>query len=150
MGVSVDLPPTRIDVYDGGGESDWVELFTARNDIDAHLLVGRLDEAGIQSHTVKDRSAPGAWLYGGSNPWAPVAVFVRRLQLEDARLVLAEISMRTPFVRPIPERSSRRGTLVWWAVALVLGAFFTWVGLERMQEEMRDCRPPACRLDVGP
>lgn len=119
--------------FTGGGGSGWVELIRASGDIDAHLLTGRLLEAGVESRTVKDRSSPGAWLLAGSNPWAPVTILVRRLQLEDARLVLAEISFDLP---PAPEpehpRIVRRrwsGPLLWWAVAIALGAAFTWIGL---------------------
>jgi hypothetical protein len=80
----------------GGGGSRWVHLYRARNDIDAHLLVGRLEEAAIEASTLKDKTAPGAWLYGGSNPWAAVNVMVRSVQLEDARVVLAEIAYENP------------------------------------------------------
>lgn len=88
----VDAPPPPVDVeWSGGGGSDWVELCKARNDIDAHLLIGRMTEAGIDTYAVKDKAAP--WLYGASTPWAPVFVFVRRFQYEDARVLLAEISL---------------------------------------------------------
>jgi hypothetical protein len=83
-------------------------------------------EAGIDTRSVKDRHAPGAWLYGGSNPWAPVVVLVRRIQLDDARLVLAGISLEAP-------DSSRREELVldpstalrWWIAAVGLGLALT-------------------------
>lgn len=116
------------DVFDDtGGGSGWVELVRARDDIDAHLLAGRLLEAGIESRAVKDRFAPGAWLYGGSNPWAPVTIMVRRVQLEDARLVLAEISFDAPSAGArnlgvLPHRWSR---VTLWITALVLGALLT-------------------------
>jgi hypothetical protein len=127
--VPVDLvlppPPTEARAGGGGG-GDWIELIRARDDIDAHLLAGRLMEAGIDTRSVKDRHAPGAWLYGGSNPWAPVVVLVRRIQLDDARLVLAGISLEAP-------DSSRREELVldpstalrWWIAAVGLGLALT-------------------------
>ncbi|MGH2736402.1 MAG: DUF2007 domain-containing protein, partial [Actinomycetota bacterium] len=93
MAIRLDAPPPtdlRGDPHGGGGR-EWVALFRASNDIDAALLVGRLDEAGVESRSLKDRADPGAWLYGGSNPWAPVMIYVHRYQLSDARFVLAQV-----------------------------------------------------------
>ena len=123
---NVDRPPTS-DEGRGGG-SGWVELTIARDDIDAHLLIGRLEEGGIETRTLKDRTMPGAWLYGGSNPWAPVAVLVRAFELEQARLVLAELAFASDAVepkRPPSTAARRRGATVWWAAAIVLGLTFT-------------------------
>jgi hypothetical protein len=126
--VRVSSPPPETVADPGvGGDSEWVELIKARHDIDAHLLTGRLEEAGIETRSVVDRGAPGAWLYGGSNPWAPVAVMVRRFQLEDARIVLAEISFDGPSAAELAGRARERRAsfpIVWWATALLLGAVF--------------------------
>ncbi len=130
---------------DGGGGSGWVQLLKAANDIEAHLLVGRLNEAGVEVSVLKDRTAPGAWLYGGSNPWAPVIVMVRRLQLTDARMVLAEISFEGPVA---DERFGRapmhswRTPLVWWTLALGLGLLMTGVALGRTAVVMERCDLP--------
>ncbi|MDQ3954998.1 MAG: DUF2007 domain-containing protein [Actinomycetota bacterium] len=147
MTVRVDKPtPPAIIPRDGGGR-DWVELLTASDDIEAHLLTGRLSEAGIEARTVKDRSAPGAWMYGGSNPWAPVTILVRRMQLEEGKIVLAEISWTAPAFdaspRDLPpEELGRRRALLWWAAALVLGALFTSIGLTRAVEGPGGCNVP--------
>jgi Putative prokaryotic signal transducing protein len=145
--LDVPPPPTRWR-HGGGGGSGWTELTRAANDIDAHLLVGRLTEAGVESTTLKDRSAPGAWLYGGSNPWAPVTILVHRLQLEDARLVLAEISMSGPSARPQappPAPQVRRHALAWWIAALVLGVILTSIALARASDSLESCaRSPQC------
>ena len=129
--VALPPPPTVLEPTGGGG-GGWVELVTARNDIDAHLLIGRLKEAGIQTRAVKDRRAAGAWLYAGSNPWAPVAVWVLRWQLAAARLVLAEISLEA--AEPPPTDPEARGgaarsrlAWAWWAVALGLGVLLTLI-----------------------
>jgi hypothetical protein len=119
-----------------------VELIRARGDIDAHLLVGRLGEAGVETRTVTDRSAPWTWMHAGSNPWAPVSILVRKLQLEDARLVLAEISFELPPASPRPdqrEQSRWAGPLLWWSVALALGAIFTGIGLIQTVASMDRC-----------
>jgi hypothetical protein len=137
-------PPNSAELTRGGGGRGWVELVRATDDIEAHLLSGRLEEAGVETHTVKDRSAPGAWLYGGSNPWAPVVVLVRRLQLEEARLVLAEISFSGPAAERAPEDDASKGrwatrALVWWVAAIILGLIFTTIALVRTAELIRSC-----------
>ena len=74
---------------------------------------------------MKDISAPGAWLYGGSNPWAPVSVLVKRIDLDDARVVLAEISYEGPTADELAARAAERHDafpVVWWITALLLGA----------------------------
>jgi hypothetical protein len=135
-------PPAGVAEDDGG--FGWIELTRARDDIDAHLLVGRLEEAGIETHTIKDRTQLGAWMYGGSDPWAPVAVLVRRIQFEDARLVLAEISLAGPPAAPPDEapNGSRRSALVWWALALALGLLLTGIALSRTAQVVGVCELP--------
>jgi hypothetical protein len=119
----------------GGGGGGWVELVRARDDIDAHLLDGRLAQAGIETRWVKDRGALGAWAYGGSNPWAPVAIMVRRIQLEDARIVLAEIWLDAPAAEPDLLRPKRpRLPALWWLTALGLGALLLLIGLLQIAE----------------
>ena len=134
----------------GGGGARWVELLRARDDIDAHLLTGRLAEAAIETRTVKDRSAPGAWLYGGSNPWAPVVILVKMFELDDARMVLAEISWAQPAVDPnVPTSSSTQKShaVAWWAVAIALGVALTSIALARMTDATQSCEIP---LVCGP
>lgn len=125
MTTTVDRPPPELlDGLGGHGDSRWAVLVKARHDIDAHLLAGRLAEAGIESRTLKDVSAPGAWMYGGSNPWAPVSVLVRKLDLDDARLVLAEISYEGPTADQLAKQVAERHRsfpVVWWVTALLLG-----------------------------
>ncbi len=128
MPTVVDLPPPDLHDEDigGNGGSGWVVLIKARHDIDAHLLAGRLSEAGIESRTMRDVSAPGAWMYGGSNPWAPVSILVKRLDLEDAKLVLAEVAYEAPSADRLAEQVAQRrlGTfpILWWVTAVLLGA----------------------------
>ncbi len=141
----VGAPPPASGVEGGGGGgAGWVQLVRAANDIEAHLLAGRLNEADIEVQVLKDRSAPGAWLYGGSNPWAPAVVMVRKLQLAEARLVLAEISFEAPAADPSPASSTRnwRTPLLWWSLALGLGALMTGVGLARTPGTLSRCDLP--------
>jgi hypothetical protein len=131
------LPPPPAQLRTGGGGGgDWIELTRARDDIDAHLLCGRLDEAGVAARTVKDRHAPGAWLYGGSNPWAPVLVLVRRLQLDDARLVLARISLEAP-AATLRDRTALDHTgRLRWVAALALGFVLTATTLAQVASRL--------------
>ncbi|HEX2296267.1 MAG TPA: hypothetical protein VHN37_13290 [Actinomycetota bacterium] len=138
-------PPVDHDDGGGGGGSGWVRLLRARNDIDGHLLVGRLGEAGVEARMVWEKGAPSAWLYGASKPWSPVAVMVRRRQLEEARLVLAEVSFEAPdHVRQTaPEPSGWRVPVVWWATAITLGALLTGAALaELANATFASCRVP--------
>lgn len=133
----------------GGGGSGWVTLTQAANDIEAHLVTGRLTEAGVEASTVKDRSAAGAWLHGGSDPWAPVLILVRKLQLDDARLVLAEVAWEGPALEPTGMRTTGSGSgwrkpAVFWAIALGLGLMFTALGLAQTAENMKRCGNVSC------
>lgn len=131
MPTRLDLPPPPSALHDsGGGGSEWVPLITADNDIDAHLLEGRLNQAGVEVRAIKDRSGP-VWLHGGSNPWAPVAIWVRRFQLDDSRIVLAELSYQWPAARSDEREASGWPPIAWWAVAIALGILFTGIGLAR-------------------
>ena len=150
VGGRESLPPVR-DAGDGGGggDSGWVRLLTAANDIEAHLVAGRLSEAGVDARLVKDRSAPGAWLYGGSNPWAPATVMVRRVQLNDAHLVMAEVSFEGPAHTAVDgvNASGWRRPLVFWSFALGLGILLTGVALARTAGAVDRCDLPLLCAD---
>jgi hypothetical protein len=154
MAVQVAPPAPPVERGRGGGGSDWVELLTAPNEIDAHLLVGRLTEDGVATKTIVDRTTPGAWLFGASLPWAPVTVFVRRFQLDDARIVLAEIAVGLD--SPDQEEAGRRRGfgLLWWSLALALGALFTLLSLAHSAERLdglERCRATGdCRVEARP
>ena len=146
MPVKIDAPPLppALEEERGGG-SEWIELVKTPNDIEAHLLTGRLSEAGVETRTVKDRSGPGAWLLGGSDPWAPVTILVPRLQHEDARIVMAEISLEGPPAQRRPVLSppqARRRAAVWWLSALILGILFTSIALLRTGTALGSCGIP--------
>lgn len=89
----IDHPPPHVgDLHRGGDDERWIPLFRAADDIEAHLLAGRLVQAGIETRAIKDRSTADAWLHNGSNPWTPVDLWVRVHHFDDARIVLAEIA----------------------------------------------------------
>jgi hypothetical protein len=138
MATLVGSPPPPVVTAEHGGGSDWVLLLSAKNDIDAHLLEGRLNEAGIEVRAIKDRSGP-SWLLGGSDPWSPVAIWVQRFQYEDSRIALAELAFDAPD-EPSP-RTERPGwaPVTWWAVAIALGLLFTGIGLARSADHIDRC-----------
>ena len=144
-------PPLAADRVGGGG-SGWVTLTQAANDIEAHLVTGRLSEAGVEATTVKDRSASGAWLHGGSDPWAPVLILVRKLQLDDARLVLAEVAWEGPAVErgEILADGQWRKPATFWAIAIGLGVLFTALGLAQTAENMKRCGSVSCSNNMAP
>ena len=137
-------PPIDSDEGGGGGGSGWVRLLRAPNDIEGHLLAGRLIEGGIEARVVREKGAPSAWLYGGSNPWAPVTIMVRQRQLEDARMVLAEVSFEAPdHVRDVALEPDWRVPVVWWATAIVLGVLVTGAALAQVADAVfARCRVP--------
>jgi hypothetical protein len=136
----------------GGGGGGWVELTRAANDIEASLMCGRLRFAGVESTSVKDRSGP-SWLFGGSDQWAPVTIMVRKIQLTDARIVLAEIAFDQPAAHPgataAMSRPDRRTAFLFWATAIALGTFLTGVALARTGAAMHDCDLPIICVEGG-
>jgi hypothetical protein len=144
----------RIEERGGDGSNAWVELTVAHDDIDAHLLSGRLLEEGIESRGVKDRAAPGAWLYGGSNPWAPVTIMVRRLELDAAKLVLVEMAYEAPAAplggeEPMQEAAWKPATK-WWVTAVALGIVLTALLLAEMGRAVGRCGVPLiCKQETS-
>ena len=136
-----DTPPPDVVEDGGGGESGWTRLVRTANEIEAHLLMGCLGEAGVESRLLKDRGSPGGWLHGGSNPWAEVSVMVRGRQLEDARIVLAEVALHAP-ARGVARRTGWRVPVVWWATALLLGLLTSGFVLAQVVLADTPCQMP--------
>ena len=152
IGIGRPDGPLDGDVGNRGGGRGWVTLTRAPNDIEAHLLMGRLFEAGVETSGVKERNTSPSWAYGGSNPWAPVLVMVRRYQLDEARMVLAEVAYDAPAARhiePPDPVQHRRRALVWWALAVSLGLLFTALSYVQTAKDAERCRnDPACAADM--
>jgi hypothetical protein len=145
----IDRPPPPVaDGPRGGDDGRWIPFFRAANDIEAHLLAGRLAGVGIETRSIKDRSTADAWLYNGSSPWTPVDLWVRTHRLEDARIVLAEIAFDQP-ARPAGTGPAKewRIPVAWWASAVALALALTGIALLRTADYLdrcqlsSDCRP---------
>ncbi len=93
-------------------------LTTAGNQVEAHLIVGRLAEEGIESVLDASNPAPGAWLHPFGDPLSPVRVYVRRRDLGRASLLLHEVDHRPP--DPGACGSPRVRRLFWLVLAIVL------------------------------
>ena len=134
--TDLPVPPVHAGEGDGGG-SEWVQLVTARGDIDAHLLQGRLSEVGIETRAIKDHSGP-VWLLGGSDPWGPVVLWVKRSQYDDSRIVLAELAFDAP---PAVKEAGPLGwsPATWWIAAISLGLLLTGIGFARSAEHIDRC-----------
>jgi hypothetical protein len=115
-------------------------------------MCGRLSFAGVDTTAVKDRSGP-SWLFGGSDQWAPVTIMVRKIQLNDARIVLAEIAFDQPAAAPGIHsaiiHSDRRTAIVFWATAIALGALLTGVALAKTGAAMHNCDLPIICVEGG-
>jgi hypothetical protein len=113
-------------------EETWEPLTTANDDIDAQLLVGLLAEADIPTRVVKNRSGYGDYLYGGSNPWAPVAVHVPATRLAEARRALEEARFESGEGAAVdPEAASAGHWLQWIAVGIVTLIVLTFLIVQR-------------------
>jgi hypothetical protein len=111
----------------------WTQLTTANNDIDAQLLIGVLDEASIESKLVKDRTGYGDYLYGGSNPWAPVAVHVHESSLEEARRILGALADESSETASEPTDSALAAHVPW--PTLIAVAIVTLIVLSFLLEQ---------------
>lgn len=84
------IDPPR-STHDGGGGGGWAWLVTARGIIEAQLIRGVLEDAGVVPVWLDTRDpSPGAWMFMSGNPNAPVAVYVPASLLETARLALLD------------------------------------------------------------
>lgn len=104
----------------GGGGGDWAWLVTASDTIEAELIRGRLESAGVPVALDRRDPSPGAWLYLSGNVHAPVQVLVPRGLLDAARLELMEAGLEAPAEPegPRPPLEGRpRGT--WMLVAVL-------------------------------
>ena len=81
----------------------------------AYLIRGRLAEEGIDVVLDSSNASPGAWLHPFGDPASPVRVFVRRVQLTEASLLLHEVEQ-------VPEPGSGR------AASRSIGRPSSWIG----------------------
>ena|SRR5438270_6753360 len=114
----IDSPPAPTD--EGGGGGGWAWLLTARGIIEAELVRGVLETAGVAPVALDGRDpSPSAWMFLGGNVNALVRVFVPLAQLDSARLILLEAGFEQPDpppTLPAPERAHRLSSKAIWLV----------------------------------
>src|SRR5438309_9322497 len=123
----IDSPPAPTD--EGGGGGGWAWLLTARGIIEAELVRGVLESAGVLPVALDGRDpSPGAWMFLGCNVNALVRVFVPLAQLDSARLILLEAGFEQP-EPPAPAPASARPPrlprrMIWLVITAVVIAIF--------------------------
>lgn len=88
-----DSPPPDLAEPGGGGGGDWALLTVAINMIVAYLIQGRLVQQGIDVMLDSTNLSPAAWLHPFGDPSSPVKVFVHRLDMATASLILHEVDV---------------------------------------------------------
>ena len=124
----IDSPPVPTD-HGGGGGGGWAWLLTAHGIIEAELVRGVLESAGVIPVALDGRDpSPGAWMFLGGNVNALVRVFVPLAQLDSARLVLLEAGFEQPDPAPaaiVPARAPRfHSRAIWLVITAVVIAIF--------------------------
>ncbi|MCA1832002.1 MAG: DUF2007 domain-containing protein [Actinobacteria bacterium] len=101
------LDPAPPQPRQGGGGGRWSWLLTATGLVEAELVRGVLESAGLPVVLDRTDSSPFAWMYLGGNVNAPVRVFVPSGLLDAARLHLLDAGFdsrlepdRTPAQEP--------------------------------------------------
>lgn len=118
-------PPSSIG-SGGGGGGGWAWLLTARGIIEAELVRGALESAGIVPVALDASDpTPGAWLFLSGNVNALVRVFVPASLLDAARLALLEagVAVAEP-QRPLAETRRSMRWLVWVVLTLIVVSAF--------------------------
>jgi hypothetical protein len=72
-------------------------------------------------------------------------ILVRAFELEQARIVLAEVAYEAPAVEPtrtISAGERRRATVLWWVTAIVLGMSFTALVVAQAIRATPGCQLP--------
>ena len=103
---SPHLPPTITD-HRGGG-SGWKLLTTASDHVTAYLIEGNLISAGIETLMDSSNPSPGAFLKPFGDPLAPVAIYVRTHEFQQASLILHELDHQPVNPEAAPSRRVRR------------------------------------------
>jgi hypothetical protein len=111
---TITLGPAPPRLEEGGGGGRWAWLLTAQGIVEAELVRGVLESAGVPVVLDRRDPSPFAWMYLAANVNAPVRVLVPAGLLDTARLHLLEAGIEgervlgsTPEKRPppAPERS---------------------------------------------
>jgi hypothetical protein len=94
-GVLDPAPPQQ---NEGGGGGRWAWLFTASDAVEAEIVRGLLEGAGVPVALDWRDPSPFAWMHLSGNLHRPVPVYVPAGLIENARLHLLDIGLESPEV----------------------------------------------------
>ena len=118
---------------------EWVEVAFAQSEYEAGLIVGKLEEAGIEATSVTSSAAPGAWMTGSQPMWVPSNVLVPPDRAAEAREVLASAAEQEEWDTEEGEEAgilagSQRRSGWYWVTVLIVGALL--LGLVQSQLDL--------------
>lgn len=74
---------------------DPVSAYNAASNLEAHLVCGMLQDAGIEANVIEDNSLAGGWMGGMSPEIHKPQVWIERADIERAGPVLAAYEQKT-------------------------------------------------------
>jgi len=80
----------------GGGGGRWAWLLTARDAVEAEIVRGLLEGAGVPVALDWRDPSPFAWMHLSGNLFRPVPVYVPASLIDSARLQLLELGLDAP------------------------------------------------------
>jgi len=92
-GVLDPAPPQE---SPGGGDGRWAWLLTARDALEAEIVRGLLEGAGVPVALDWRDPSPFAWMHLSGNLFRPVPVYVPASLIDNARLQLLEMGLEAP------------------------------------------------------
>jgi hypothetical protein len=91
-GVLQPAPPQE---HAGGGGGRWAWLLTARDAVEAEIVRGLLETAGVPVALDWRDPSPFAWMHLSGNLFRPVPVYVPASLIDSARLQLLELGLES-------------------------------------------------------
>ncbi|HEX9712230.1 MAG TPA: hypothetical protein VGB52_06720 [Actinomycetota bacterium] len=119
-------PPGVTDDHGEHGGGGWAWLLTVRGIIEAELVRGLLETAGIVPvHLDATDPSPTSWMFLSGDVNALVRVYVPRAHLDEARLALLERSAPAPEPEP-GDRTGYRLRPAWIVIGVLVATAFGW------------------------
>jgi hypothetical protein len=109
-GVLDPAPPGH---HDGGGGGRWAWLFTANDAVEAEIVRGLLETAGVPVALDWRDPSPFAWMHLSGNLFRPVPVYVPAGLVENARLHLLDIGLESADAAEEADEESIARPAVW-------------------------------------
>lgn len=129
-GVLHPAPPQE---SEGGGDGRWAWLLTARDAVEAEIVRGLLEGAGVPVALDWRDPSPFAWMHLSGNLFRPVPVYVPAGLIDNARLHLLDMGLESMDEAEEDDDSAPVGPNAWRrrhriVLAAVTGLTFVAVG----------------------